>query len=66
MFGTKYFLQILRVGPVAGLLRWCGDIVTLAELLCGAMGRDSGERSGRNLSKQSVTAHNSESESPHA
>ena len=59
MFGTKYFLQTQRVEPEpGGLLRWCGDIVTLAELLCGAMGRDSCERTGRDLSKQLVTAHN--------
>ena len=67
MFGTKYFLQTQRVEP-GGLLRWCGDIVTLAELLCGARGRDSCERSGRDLSKQFVTAHNAMvgQESPHA
>ena len=48
-----------RVEPVPGprrIIAVCGDIVTLAEL--GAMGRDSCERSGRNLSKQFVTAHN--------
>ena len=60
MFGTKYFLRG-RVGPVPGprrIIAVCGDIVTLAELLCGARGRDSCERSRRDLSKQFVTAHN--------